>query len=206
MGVEYISQRSYSYRFLAGALVLGVLAGISLYGYLTVDESRFFSFIGSLIYGVLTFIFVISCTVCLVCFSKYYNMSQKEWNEFARTRRAFLSVAVYKHPITGDERTVRRGFSIPVFLFGFFAPLCKGQWELAIKFFIIVWLAQLVSSIIPAIGNVLAYFFTHFGLARRYNKYYEDWLIKNGYQLIDTERITENLKRINSNINHLNRQ
>ena len=204
MGVEYISQRSYSYRFLSGAVVLGVLTGISLYGYLTVDESHWLSFVGSFIYGVLTLAFGIPLIVCIVRFFKYYNMPQKEWNEFARTRRAFLSVAIYRHPTTGDERTVRRGFSIPVFLFGFLAPLFKGQWELAVKFFVIVWLAQLVSSIIPAIGNVLAYFFTHFGLARRYNKYYEDWLIKNGYQLIDTEKLTENIKRINSDIKHLN--
>lgn len=204
MAVENISQKSYSYRFLTGAIMLGILTGFSLYSYATVDESAILSFVGSFISGILILAFGIPTIICTIRFVKFYNMPSDEWNEFARTRRAFLSIAVYRHPLTGDERTVRRGFSIPVFLFGFFAPLCKGQWELALKFFIIVWLAQLVSSIIPAIGNILAYVFTNFGLARRYNKYYEDWLIKQGYQLADTERFTENIKSIQSDIKRLN--
>lgn len=204
MAVEDISQKSYSYRYLGGAVILGLLEIFFYYSYTSIDQTSFFASFGNAIHILFALICAIPLIMCIFKFYKYTTMSPVEWQNFARNRRAFLSIAVYRHPITGDERTVRRGFSIPVFFFGALAPLFKGQFELAFKFFIIIWLAQAISTLIPVIGNILAFFFTHFGLARRYNKFYEDWLIKQGYQLVEANKFTENIKQVNSQIKRLN--
>lgn len=204
MAVENISQKSYSYRYLGGAIVLGFLEALVYQNYTTIDQTAIFSFIGNAITFVLMIAIGIPCLVCIYRFCRYFTMSHAEWQEFAKHRRAFLSVAIYKHPHTGDTQTVRRGFSVPVFLFGIFAPIFKGQWELAIKFFVIIFFVQIISSVIPVIGNILGYIFTNFGLARKYNRYYENWLINQGYQLVEANKFTENIKQVNSQIKYLN--
>lgn len=124
----------------------------------------------------------------LVNLKKYYEITQvplEQWDEYIKKERIVFSKAVYVHPQTGDVQTVRRGFSIPVFLFGFFVPLVKGQFSLAIKFFLVVLALDTLGSVIPVIGNVIAHILSSYGIARRYNKYYEDYLIEQGYIIQD---------------------
>lgn len=65
--------------------------------------------------------------------------------------------------------------------FGFFVPLVKGQFSLAIKFFLVVLALDTLGSVIPVVGNVIAHILSSYGIARRYNKYYEDYLTEQGY-------------------------
>lgn len=65
----------------------------------------------------------------LVNLKKYYEITQVPlvlWDEYIKKERILFSKAVYVHPRTGNVQTVRRGFSIPVFLFGFFVLLVEG--------------------------------------------------------------------------------
>lgn len=120
----------------------------------------------------------------LINLKKYYEITQVPltlWDEYIKKERILFSKAVYVHPRTGNVQTVRRGFSIPVFLFGFFIPLVKGQFSLAVKFFLIVFVLTTLGSIIPVVGNVVTWLLSSYGIARRYNKYYEDYLIEQGY-------------------------
>lgn len=202
MGVEDITQEEYANRFRnAGLLSVG---GVVLF-YLIYDSTEGFltSLIGGVLLLPLILVLAIVSIVMFVKWRRFASMGILEWNEYARTRRAFLSKAIYIHPTTGDVQTVRRGFSIPVFLLGEIYPLIKGQWELAFKFFIVVWACILLGSIIPVIGNFILRQVGTFGLARKYNKYYEDWLIKEGYVLQSTEKFRETVNKTNDSVQRL---
>lgn len=179
----YLSKNEYANM----KLVLGLLCSIGAIGaYMIYDSYTGFS-------AFLTGILFVPMAVILAYFGvvnlkKYYEKTQvplEQWDEYIKKERILFSKAVYVHPQTGDVQTVRRGFSIPVFLFGFFVPLVKGQFSLAVKFFLIVFALTTLGSIIPVVGNVVAWFLTSYGIARRYNKYYEDYLIEQGYVIQD---------------------
>lgn len=179
----YISKNQYANMKLVPALIYGAVA-VSLY--LVYDSSTGFS---AFFAGVLCLPIAIICAILAVInIKKYMEINQVpdgQWDEYINKERILLSLATYRHPQTGDVQTVRRGFSIPVFLFGGFVPLVKGQFALAFKFFVVVFAIDALGSILPVIGNVIAHFLTSYGIARRYNKYYEDYLIEEGYILED---------------------
>lgn len=179
----YLSKNEYAnMKLVPGLLCIGGAIG----SYLIYDSYTGFS-------AFLTGILFVPLAIILAYFGltnlkKYHEINQvpiEQWDEYIKKERILFSKAVYVHPRTGDVQTVRRGFSIPVFLFGFFVPLVKGQFSLAIKFFLIVFALTTLGSIIPVIGNVIAWFLTSYGIARRYNKYYEDYLIEQGYVIQD---------------------
>ncbi len=180
----YLSKNEYANM----KLVPGLLCSIGAIGaYIIYDSYTGFSaFLTGILFVPMA---VILAYFGLVNLKKYYEITQvplEQWDEYIKKERILFSKAVYVHPQTGDVQTVRRGFSIPVFLFGFFVPLVKGQFSLAIKFFLIVLALDTLGSIIPVIGNVIAHILSSYGIARRYNKYYEDYLIEQGYVIQDT--------------------
>lgn len=202
MGVEDISQEEYANRFrnfgllsLGGAILCYLLYN-SIEGFLA-------SLLGGVLLIPLIVAFIVITIIMVIKWHRFLSMGIQEWNEYARTRRAFLSKAIYIHPVSGDVQTVRRGFSIPVFLLGWIYPLIKGQWEMAIKFFVIIEACFWLGSIIPVIGNLILRQAGAFSLARRYNKYYEDWLIKQGYVLQKTERFKESVQKSNISVKKL---
>jgi len=179
----YLSKNEYAnMKLVPGVLCVGGAIG----SYMIYDSYTGFSaFLTGILFVPMA---VILAYFGLVNLKKYYEISQvplDQWDEYIKKERILFSKAVYVHPQTRDVQTVRRGFSIPVFLFGFFVPLVKGQFSLAIKFFLIVFALTTLGSIIPVIGNVIAWFLTSYGIARRYNKYYEDYLIEQGYVIQD---------------------
>lgn len=202
MGVEDITQKEYANRFRnVGLLSLGGV--VLFYLIFNSSESSFASLIGGTLLLPLIVILMIVAIVMFIKWRHFLLMGILDWNEYARTRRAFLSKAVYIHPVTGNIQTVRRGFSIPVFLLGWIYPLIKGQWEMAIKFFVIIEVCFWLGSIIPVIGNFILRQVGTFPLARRYNSYYEDWLIKQGYVLQSTERFKETVNKTNNSVQRL---
>lgn len=201
MGVEDITQKEYANRFRnVGLLSLGGV--VLFYLIFNSSESSFASLIGGILLLPLIVILMIVAIVMFIKWRHFLLMGFLDWNEYARTRRAFLSKAAYIHPVTGNIQTVRRGFSIPVFLLGWIYPLIKGQWEMAIKFFVIIEVCFWLGSIIPVIGNFILRQVGTFPL-RRYNSYYEDWLIKQGYVLQSTERFKETVNKTNNSVQRL---
>lgn len=192
----YISQNTYAKTKLYPALT-GVGGVFMLNLILHSSEGSFVHFIYELILipGII-FLSIFS----LKYFVDYYKVKripENEWEEYIKKERILLSLAIYLHPLTGDIQTVRRGFSLPVFLFGGFVPLVRRQWGLALKFWGIIFGLNLLGSIIPVIGNIIAHILGSFGIARRYNEYYEDWLNAQGYILQDAHGIFNDISNVN---------
>lgn len=192
----YLTKDAYSKTKLYPAIIC-VAGNIMLNLILSDTKGSFIHFIYELflIPGI-----VILSILAIKYFVQYYriiNVPDEEWDDYSRKERILLSLAVYVHPITGDTQTVRRGFSLPVFLFGGFVPLVRGQWSLAIKFWVIIIALDLLGSIIPIIGNLIAHFLGSFGIARKYNEYYENWLIDEGYILQDAHGIVNDISNLN---------
>ena len=189
----YLSKNEYANMKLVPGLLC---AGGAIGAYMVYDSYTGFS---AFLTGILLVpLAVILAYLGLVNLKKYYEITQvplEQWDEYIKKERILFSKAVYVHPLTGDVQTVRRGFSIPVFLFGFFVPLVKGQVSLAIKFALIVFALTALGSIIPVVGNMIAWFLTSYGIARRYNKYYENYLIKQGYVIQDTHSVFRSISR-----------
>lgn len=129
-------------------------------------------------------------------FFKIRCMSDAEWENFRRTHRELLSLVVYEHPVTKDMRTVRRGFSLPVFMFGAFVPLLKGQYDLFFKYLLITIGLTIIGNIIPVFGAMIATFSFQFKIARKYNHYYENYLVENGYQIREAKSLNEDIAGI----------
>ena len=174
----YLSKNEYAnMKLVPGLLCSGGAIGC----YMIYDSYTGFS-------AFLTGMLFVPMAIVLAYFGLINLMKQvpsEQWDEYIKKERILFSKAVYVHPQTGDVQTVRRGFSIPVFLFGGFVPLVKGQFSLAVKFFLIVLALDTLGSIIPVIGNFIAHILSSYGIARRYNKYYEDYLIEEGYIIQD---------------------
>lgn len=189
----YLSKNEYAnMKLIPGLLCVGGSIG----SYIIYESYTGFS-------AFLTGILFVPMAVVLAYFGfvnlkKYYEITQvplEQWDEYIKNERIVFSKAVYVHPQTGYVQTVRRGFSIPVFLFGFFVPLVKGQYSLAIKFFLVVFALDTLGSVLPIVGNVIAHILSSYGIARRYNKYYEDYLIEQGYIIQDTHSIFNTMSR-----------
>ena len=179
----YLSKNEYANM----KLVPGLLCSIGAIGaYMIYDSYTGFSaFLTGILFVPMA---VILAYFGLVNLKKYYEITQvplEQWDEYIKKERILFSKAVYVHPQTGDVQTVRRGFSIPVFLFGGFVPLVKGQFSMAIKLLLIVSVLDVLGSVIPIVGNIIAHVLSSYGIARRYNKYYEDYLIEQGYIIQD---------------------
>lgn len=192
----YLTKDAYSKTKLYPAIIC-VVGSIMLGLILSDTKGSFIHFIYELflIPGMLILAFL-----AIKNFIQYYkiiNVPDEEWDEFIKRERILLSLAVYVHPITGDTKTVRRGFSLPVFLFGGFVPLVRGQWTLAIKFWVIIFALDLIGSIIPVVGNLIAHFLGSFGIARKYNEHYENWLLSQGYFLQDAHGIVNDITNVN---------
>lgn len=128
----YLSKNEYAnMKLVPGLLCIGGAIG----SYLIYDSYTGFS-------AFLTGILFVPLAIILVYFGltnlkKYHEINQvpiEQRDEYIKKERILFSKAVYVHPRTGDVQTVRRGFSIPVFLFGFFVPLVKGQFSLPLSF------------------------------------------------------------------------
>lgn len=192
----YISQDVYAKTKLYPALT-GVSGVLMLNLILHSSEGSFVHFIYELI--LIPGIILLSIFT-LKYFIGYYKIKKipgNEWDEYIKKERILLSLAIYAHPLTGDTKTVRRGFSLPVFLFGGFVPLVRQQWGLALKFWGIIFALNLLGSIIPVVGNIIAHFLGSFGIARKYNEHYENWLISKGYILQDAHSILNDISNVN---------
>ncbi|NDV66343.1 hypothetical protein [Bacteroides sp. 224] len=192
--LQEISQKEYVNQFLLGVIISVICTGIIYY---CLDNSFWLMLLG----WPLILVGIIVSINLLVKYIKYNTMDEYEWREYARTHRAFLSKATYTHPLTNDTQTVRRGFSIPVFLFADWVPLFRGQWSLFFKFFIIIFTIAFLGLTIPVIGPLLMRQVGAFALARRYNSMYENWLIKQGYILEKTEYINDSASKVRKQIN-----
>lgn len=184
-------------KLLRKALILTPIALYFLYSLCSIGEipsfkdEGFFVMLFSyfiLVTTLFVFVLILISTGGVAIFNfvryfKYKAMSPSEWSEFIRTQRPALSMATYKHPQTNDIQRVRRGFSLPVYLFGGFVPLFKGQMDIAGKFFLIIIGAVFIGSIIPVLGNIILPLFSSFGIAQKYNHFYENDLINKGYRL-----------------------
>ncbi len=197
----YISKSEYGNM----KLVPGLLCAAGAYGSYSLYDSYtgFSAFLTGILFIPLA---IILGYYAIINLSKYFEIRRVpdyEWDEYIKKERILFSKATYKHPQTGDVQTVRRGFSIPVFLFGGFVPLVKGQFSLAFKFFVILYLLDALGFIIPIIGTIITHFLTSYGIARVYNKYYEDYLIDEGYIIQDAHsglKTVSNVKQITQNV------
>ena len=194
MANGYISQEEYAKTKLYPAVASGI--GFLVLRLIINASDGFFGFVFKLILVPTSILLAIFTIVYLYKYIQIKRIPANEWDEYVKNERILLSLAVYVHPVTGDTRTVRRGFSLPVFLFGVFVPLFRGQFSLAIKFLVVVVGLNIVGSIIPVIGNFVAWFLSHWGIARKYNKYYEDWLKEEGYVLQDAHGIMDDWSKI----------
>lgn len=147
------------------------------------------------------FLPVLILTIVLSGYNLYYvfkigSMDDAEWENYRLNKKTLLSKAVYIHPDTKDEKTVRRGFSIPVFIFGIFVPIFRQQYSLAFKYGIILIIILTFGNIIPIIGPFILDRITCFCLARKYNSLYEKWLKDQGYVIKNVESINKTIERV----------
>ena len=113
----YLSKNEYANMKLVPGLLC---AGGSVGSYMIYDSYTGFSaFLTGILFVPMT---VVLAHFGLVNLKKYYEITQvplEQWDEYIKKERILFSKAVYVHPQAGDMQTVKRGFSIPVFLFGF---------------------------------------------------------------------------------------
>jgi hypothetical protein len=82
-----------------------------------------------------------------------------------------------KHPVTGQKKKTKVGWSWTSFFFGFWVPLLRGDWKWATISFLIQWPLGLATLGIS--GLILA-----FVLGSKYNGWYLDGLYEQGYEQI----------------------
>lgn len=182
MSTHYTKSEYANMKLIPGLLCLGGAIG----SYMVYDSyTGFWAFMIGILFIPISLILTYYALVNLKKYIEIISVQPEIWEDYIKKERILFSKATYVHPRTGDVQTVRRGFSIPVFLFGFFIPLVKGQFSLALKFFLVIIVLDTLGSVIPVVGNVIAHVLSSYGIARRYNKYYEDYLIEEGYIIQD---------------------
>lgn len=197
----YISKQKWAKDKLEATILFGAFSAICYFFYCL--SGGFWAVIVGILTVPLAIVYGVFAFIYLCKYIEIMKIPDEEWADYINKQRILLSLAIYKHPMTGDVRTVRRGFSLPVFLFGGFVPLFKGQYELAFKFFALLIGLDIIGGIFPGIGTIIFHNVGAFSIARKYNGYYENWLVEKGYQLVDAHGIADDYSNMKSKVNNM---